>query len=74
MGTYNKIMLYFWLGMSILITVVVTFMGFKEGFDRWYFYYVFAALAFFAFITRRWMMKRMEKHVNWMEEEKRKNG
>lgn len=74
MGTYNKIMLYFWLGMSILITVVVTFMGFKEGFDRWYFYYIFSGLAFFAFITRRWMMKRMEKHVNWMEEEKRKNG
>jgi cell division protein FtsW (lipid II flippase) len=74
MGTYNKIMLYFWLGMSILITVVVTFMGFKEGFDRWYFYYIFSALALFAFLTRRWMMKRMQKHIEWMEDEKRRNS
>jgi cell division protein FtsW (lipid II flippase) len=74
MKTYNKIMLYFWLGMSILITTIVTFMGFKEGFDRWYFYYVFSLLALLAFITRKWMMKRMEKHVEWMEQEqKRKN-
>jgi hypothetical protein len=45
-------------------------MAISEGFKKWSFYYVFAFLALFAFLTRRWMMRRMEKHVQYMEEQK----
>lgn len=62
MQTYNKIMLYFWLVGAILITVLVTVMGCIDGFDVWYYYYIFSGLAFMAYLSRRWMMKRMERH------------
>jgi hypothetical protein len=71
MSKYNKFMEWFWLGVSILIVIVVTFFGFTEGFDRWVFYYFLAALSMSTFLMRRWMRKRMEKHVEWMEQQKK---
>lgn len=71
MNFYNKIMLYFWLFTAILIFIVITYLSISEGFKKWAFYYVFALLAFLAFITRRWMMKRMEKHLKFLEEQKK---
>ena len=68
MKLYNKIMLYFWLFAAVLIFIVVTYMAISEGFRKWAFYYVFVAIALFAFLTRKWMMKRMEKHTKFMEE------
>lgn len=62
MQTYNKIMLYFWLAAAILIFAVVTVMGFKDGFEVWAFYYIFSGVATMAFLSRRWMMKRMERN------------
>ena len=64
-------MLYFWLAMTVLIVVVVTVMGFREGFERWYFYYVFAFISLLMYVVRRWMLKRMVKHLAWMEEQKK---
>lgn len=69
MNFYNKIMLYFWLAAAILIFIVITYLSITEGFKKWSFYYVFAFLAFLAFITRKWMMKRMEKHLQFLEEQ-----
>jgi Na+/melibiose symporter-like transporter len=69
MGLYNKIMLYFWLVAGILIFIVVTVMGFKEGFKIWNYYYLFSGLAILMFIVRRWMMKRMEKHLKYLSEQ-----
>ncbi|MEJ6582893.1 MAG: hypothetical protein QNL61_02055 [Crocinitomicaceae bacterium] len=71
MKFYNKIMLYFWLFAAILIFIVITYLSISEGFKKWAFYYVFAFLAFLAFITRKWMMKRMEKHIQFLEEQKK---
>lgn len=61
MNLYNKIMLYFWLVAAILIAVIVTVMGFVDGFDVWGYYYVLAGLATMAYLSRRFMMKRFEK-------------
>ena len=70
MRFYNKIMLYFWLVAGILIFIVVTVMGFKEGFKIWNYYYLFSGLAILMFIVRRWMMKRMYRHLNEMAQQK----
>lgn len=72
MQLYNKIMLYFWLFAGILIFLVVTYMGLteKSGFKIWAYYYLFSALSILMFVVRRWMMKRMDNHVKWMEEQK----
>lgn len=74
MGIYNKIMLYFWLVMSVLIVIFVTIMGAKEGFDRWYQSYVFAVIALLMYIVRRWMMKRMVRHMAFLEEQQRQQN
>jgi len=52
-------MLYFWLVAAIAIIVIVTVMGFKDSFEVWGYYYVLAAIAIMAFLSRRWMMKRL---------------
>ena len=74
MKTYNKLMLYFWLLMAVFALVVVTYMGITEDFRKWAFYYVFAGIALFMFIVKRWMMKRMEKHVKFLEEQQAKGA
>jgi len=55
-------MLYFWLAAAVLIFAVVTVMGFRDGFDVWAYYYLFAGLAAAAYLSRRWMMKRFERN------------
>jgi hypothetical protein len=70
MRLYNKIMLYFWLLMASLIFLFITIMCFKEGFDRWAFYYVFAFIGFMMYFTKKWMMKRMDKHLAYMEQQR----
>jgi SNF family Na+-dependent transporter len=67
METYHKIMQAFWLSMAVVITIAVTYMGATEGFERWAFNYVFAILAVFVFLIRRYMMKRMKRHQEFLE-------
>lgn len=62
-------MLYFWLLMAAFLFIVVTYMAITEGFRKWAFYYVFAGIALLMFIVRRWMIKRMEKHLKYLEEQ-----
>lgn len=72
MNLYNKIMLNFWLFAAILIFIVVTFKGFQDDFKIWGYYYMFGGLALIMFFARRFMMRRMEKHLKYMEEQKEK--
>lgn len=74
MNAYNKFMMYFWLFVSALLFIVITYMAFTEGFKKWAFYYVFAFIAFFAYITRRWMMKRMERLHKDMSEQQQQQS
>lgn len=67
-------MLYFWLFVSVMLFIVVSYMSFTEGFKKWSFYYVFVFLAFFAFITRRWMMKRMARVEQEIAEKQKKES
>lgn len=55
-------MLYFWLAAAILIFVIVTVMGIKDGFELWAFYYILAGVAAMAYLSRRYMMKRFERN------------
>ena len=69
MKIYNNFMLYFWLAMGIVTTVTVTYYGITEGFDRWYHFYLFAVIAFLMFFLRRTMLKRMEKHQKFLDDQ-----
>jgi preprotein translocase subunit YajC len=46
-------------------------MSYSEGIKKWGFYYIFVASAFLMFLVKRWMMKRMQKHLNYLEEQKK---
>lgn len=72
MERYNQIMLYFWLLVGTFALIAVTYFGFKEGFDKWSYYYIFAVLAFLMFFMRRYMMRRMKKHMAYLKEQEEK--
>lgn len=70
MDTYNKIMQIFWLSLGIVIFISVTYLCLTEGFERWGSNYLFAGLALFMFLMRRYMMKRMKKHQEFLNKNK----
>ena len=67
MSLYNKIMLYFWLFTSIFLFLAVTYMGFMYGFEIWAYYYIFVGLTLIMYFFRKWMMKRMDKHMEYLQ-------
>ena len=67
MNKYNKFMVYLWLTVAIASAIIVTYKGISEGFERWYSYYVISGISFFMYIVRRWMLKRMEKHLEYLK-------
>lgn len=64
-------MLYFWLIAGAVITIGITYMVITEGFRKWRFYYVFAVLCFIMYFMRKWMMKRMDNHLEFLESQKK---
>ena len=72
MRTYNKIMLYFWLVVAIVVFLFITFKSVTDGAQKWAPYYVFVGTALLMFFVKRWMMKRMEKHLDYLEEKNNK--
>lgn len=66
---YNKIMLKFWLVVSVVIFCFVTYSGFKEGFEKWAFWYVFGVIAFIMYLMKKWMIKRMAKHIQYLQDQ-----
>jgi uncharacterized membrane protein len=71
MNTYNKIMKVIWLLMGSVMFIAVTVMCFIDGFDKWVFYYPLVLLAFGMYFFKVWMMKRMEKHIEYMAEKEK---
>ena len=68
MQTYNKIMLYFWLIAAAFIFVFISYMSYTDGIKKWGFYYVFVLTSVGMFFIKKWMMKRMEKELRFLEE------
>jgi membrane protein implicated in regulation of membrane protease activity len=50
----------------------VTYMSLTEGFNRWGYMYVFAVLSLVMYLMKRFMMKRYEKHMQYLEEQTQK--
>ena len=72
MAVYNKIMLYFWLSVAIISGITITYMVFTEGFQRWGYYYVVPVVSLMMYFVRKWMIKRMNKHLKFLEEQAKK--
>jgi hypothetical protein len=67
-------MLYFWLFAATVIFLVTSYMSITEGIKKWGFYYIFVLTALMMFFFKRWMVKRMEKHLDYLAEEHQKKS
>ena len=74
MRLYNTIMQYFWLCAGIAIFGITTYMSFTDGLAKWGFYYIFMAIAFAMFFFKRWMTKRMEKHLEYLNQQQQEQN
>lgn len=72
MELYNKIMLYFWLIAANAVLFFVSIMCIVENPRKWAVYFIFSAIAFMMYFFKKWMMKRMKKHVEFLEQNNQK--
>lgn len=70
MNVYNKIMRLFWLVLAIAMTILISYLSLTQGFYKWGYYYVFVIVAFGMFFFKSYMMKRMERHLEYLEQQK----
>lgn len=69
MKLYNTIMSYFWLSVAAVSFVTVTYLCITKGFDQYASNYVFAIVALATYFVKRWMMKRMGNHTQYMNDQ-----
>ncbi|MEY4604813.1 MAG: hypothetical protein RIT43_2105 [Bacteroidota bacterium] len=74
MEFYNRIMTYVWLIAGVSIFVMTTFMCFTDDFRKWVYYYLFSVISFAMYFMKRWMVKRMEKHLKYLEEQQKQKN
>jgi hypothetical protein len=43
-------------------------MSFKEGIEKWGYYYIFVLTTLGVYFLKTWMMRRMEKHNLFLKE------
>jgi hypothetical protein len=70
METYNKIMRLVWLFIAVALSLLITYLVLTQGFSKWGVYYVFVLTAFGMFFFKSYMMKRMAKHLEYLEQQK----
>lgn len=70
MHTYNTIMKYFWLSAGLIIFFAVTILGISQGFDKWAVYYIFVFTSIGMYFFKSYMMKRFEKHTEYLNQKK----
>ncbi|MBU2019573.1 MAG: hypothetical protein KJ941_08000 [Bacteroidetes bacterium] len=69
MGLYNKIMVKFWLIIAIIVFALTTYKCVVDDYRIWIYYYVIVAIALLMYFMKKWMIKRMEKHLAEMEKQ-----
>lgn len=72
MEFYNKIMSFFWLLLAIGSAAVITYFGFTDGFNRWTYYYAVPVVAIIMYFFKKWMVKRMQRHMEYLNEKDKK--
>ncbi len=74
MQLIHKALIYIWLTATFLILFMVSYKCYTDSWQKWYFYYGFAVVTFLMFLLRRYMYKRMMRHMAYIEELKRNEG
>lgn len=61
-----------WLLIAIVVFTITTYMCITDDYRQWMYYYAIVGIALVMYFVKRYMMKRMEKHLEFLEQEKRK--
>lgn len=67
MRQYHAIMKIVWIVTSIGIVVASTWMGFKDGFDKWWMMYLFAVLTTVQYYRHRVQLRKLSEMQNPQE-------
>lgn len=67
---YNKMSGYLWLVIAGLSFIAITYKIATEGAQTWLAYYVVPVMALLMYGTKKWMMKRMQRHLEEMAQHK----
>ena len=70
---YNKMSGYLWLAIAGLSFLAITFKIATEGAQTWLAYYVVPLMALLMYGTKKWMMKRMQRHLEEMAQQKKED-
>lgn len=68
MELYNKILIKVWLFIAIAVFGITTYMCIADDYRQWMYYYVIVLIALLMYFMKRWMIKRMNKHLEEMNE------
>ena len=63
-------MRFFWIFASATIFLIVSYMSLKEVFNKWAYYYIFVLTSLGVYFLKTWMMKRMDRHNEFLKEKK----
>jgi uncharacterized membrane protein SirB2 len=67
---YNKMSGNLWLVIAGLSFIAITYKIATEGAQTWLAYYVVPVMALLMYGTKKWMMKRMQRHLEEMVQQK----
>jgi hypothetical protein len=67
MELYNKIMVKVWLLIAIVAFLFTTYKCITEDYRQWYFYYIIVVVALVMWAMKLFMVKRMKKHLDYLE-------
>lgn len=68
---YNQLSGYLWLVIAGLSFLTITYKIATEGAQTWLPYFIIPVMALLMYFTKRWMMKRMYRHLQEMAEQKK---
>lgn len=71
---YNKLSGYLWLAIAALSFLAITYKVATEGAQTWVAYYIVPVMALLMYGTKKWMMKRMQRHLEAMAQEKKEEN
>jgi hypothetical protein len=70
MRIYNKIMRLVWLFIAVALTLLISYLCLTQGLNKWASYYIFVIAAFGMFFFKSYMIKRVERHLEYLEQQK----
>ncbi len=71
---YNQLSGYLWLLIAVVSFLAISYKIITEGASTWLAYYVIPIIALLMYGVKKWMMKRMQRHLQEMASQQKENS